>query len=52
MQLILVVAGAVGLIVGSLALAALLCSFLWSAFRLMLHPDGPHWRSASSSVLR
>ena len=39
MQLILIVAGAIGLVVGSLAAAALLCWFLWYAFRLVLHPE-------------
>lgn len=39
MQLILIFAGAIGLVAGSLLAAALLCSFLWYAFRLMLHPE-------------
>lgn len=39
MQLILIAAGAIGLVAGSLAAAALLCSFLWYAFRLVLHPE-------------
>lgn len=39
MQLVLILAGAVGLIVGSLAAAALLCWSLWYAFRFVLHPE-------------
>jgi len=39
MQLILIVAGAIGLVVGSLAAAALLCWFLWYVFQLALHPE-------------
>lgn len=39
MQTILMVAGAIGLIVGSLMAAALLCWLLWDAFRLVLHPE-------------
>jgi len=39
MQLILILAGAIGLIVGSLAAAALLCWFLWYSFRLVMHPE-------------
>lgn len=39
MKLILVAAGAIGMVVGSLAAAVLLCWFLWYAFRLMLHPE-------------
>lgn len=39
MQLILIAAGAIGLVVGSLATAALLCWFLWYVFRLALHPE-------------
>lgn len=39
MQLILIAAGAIGLIVGSLAAAALLCWLLWYVFRLALHPE-------------
>ena len=39
MQLILMVVEAIGLVVGSLAAAVLLCWFLWYAFRLVLHPE-------------
>lgn len=39
MQLILILAGAIGLVVGSLLAAALLCWFLWYGFRLVLHPE-------------
>ena len=39
MQLILIAAGAIGLIVGSLAAAALFCWLLWYVFRLALHPE-------------
>ncbi|AXJ97388.1 MULTISPECIES: hypothetical protein [unclassified Sphingomonas] len=39
MQLILMVVEAIGLVVGSLATAVLLCWFLWYAFRLVLHPE-------------
>jgi len=39
MQLILMVLEAIGLTVGSLAAAVLLCWFLWYAFRLVLHPE-------------
>jgi hypothetical protein len=39
MQLILMAVEAIGLIVGSLASAVLLCWFLWYAFRLILHPE-------------
>lgn len=38
MQLILMVGEAVGLIVGSLLAAGLLCGGLWYGFRLVLHP--------------
>ncbi|QYE33250.1 hypothetical protein KZX46_00040 (plasmid) [Polymorphobacter sp. PAMC 29334] len=39
MQLILMVVEGIGLVVGSLALAVLLCWFLWYAFRLVRHPE-------------
>ena len=39
MQLILVVVEAIGLVVGSLAAAVLLCWPLWYALRLVLHPE-------------
>lgn len=39
MQLILMVVEAIGLIVGSLAAAVLLCWFLWYSFRLVMHPE-------------
>lgn len=39
MQLILMMGSAIGLVVGSLTAAGLLCWFLWYAFRLMLHPE-------------
>lgn len=39
MRLILMLVAAFGLVVGSLAAAALLCWFLWYAFRLVLHPE-------------
>lgn len=48
MQLILIAAGAIGLVVGSLAAAALLCWILWSGFRVMLHPE---WAAAAILML-
>jgi len=38
MHMVLVIAEAIGLIVGSIAAAILLCWALWSAFRLIRHP--------------
>lgn len=48
MQLVLILAGAIGLVVGSLAAAALLCWFLWYAFRLVLHPE---WGASAILIL-
>ena len=39
MQLILMVVESIGLVIGSLAAAVLLCSFLWYAFVLVRHPE-------------
>lgn len=39
MQTILIVAEAIGLVVGSLVAAALLCWLLWDVFRLVRHPE-------------
>lgn len=39
MQLILMVVEGIGLVIGSLALAVLLCWFLWYAFQLVQHPE-------------
>ncbi len=39
MQLVLIAAGAIGLVVGSVAAAALLCWVLWCVFRFVLHPE-------------
>ena len=38
MQTILLFLDAVGLVVGSVVAAALLCTLLWGAFRLVRHP--------------
>ena len=38
MQVLLVIVESIGLIVGSVAAAILLCWFLWRAFRLVRHP--------------
>jgi hypothetical protein len=39
MQTILIVAEAIGLTIGSLVAAALLCWLLWKAFGLVRHPE-------------
>ncbi|WP_066824335.1 hypothetical protein [Sphingomonas mali] len=38
MQILLVIVESIGLVVGSIAAAILLCWLLWSAFRLIRHP--------------
>jgi hypothetical protein len=38
MQILLVIVESIGLIVGSVAAAILLCWFLWRTFRLIRHP--------------
>jgi hypothetical protein len=48
MQLILIAGEAIGLVVGSLAAAFLLCWSLWYAFRLVLHPE---WAVSAVLVL-
>ena len=48
MHTVLMVAGAIGLVVGSLASAALLCWLLWDACRLVRHPE---WAAAAVLAL-
>ena len=48
MQFILIVAGAIGLVAGSLAAAALLCWLLWHGCRLALHPE---WAAPAVLIL-
>lgn len=48
MQTILMVAGAIGLTVGSLLAAALLCWLLWDVFRFVRHPE---WAPSAVVVL-